>query len=87
MAVVEAFARLYGTSVAAQFRPIAGITTLVVIDFRMTHANTGPVRIGELLLEIDGDPYTVEFKFADEALDSRTLQGHEKQKTPAARER
>ena len=87
MAITTGIAHGQSTTLEVQARPIANITTLNILDARFIHTNLGPQRLGDVVIEVDGDIYLVRFTFTEEAIDQRTVQGYTKKRNPETSER
>ena len=85
MSLNERFTAGMGTILGLQAVPISGITTLDIVDMKISQNNVAPERVGTVLLSIDGVVYTVRFTLTDESFDQRTLQGATKRRNPRAR--
>lgn len=85
MPLEERFSGLAGTLLGVQARSITGITTLTLDGLRLFQAPAQSAeRLARLLLSVDGEQFEVRLSFADETLETRTIQGQVKRRNRQA---
>jgi hypothetical protein len=84
--IAEVTTRRYGTTLNLRATPRAGITTVGIVEAYLIQSQLGSERVGRLVLDVDGDLYAIVFRFTDEALEGRTIQGFTKTRNPETKE-